>query len=197
MKTRAKVALGGLLALAMMVPTSGASQSKDFLSKGKISVRTVAVKGSDAPRAIVTGVVNAPPEKVWKVLENCNNYKKTFGRLISSKLLKQSGDQYICKVVVDMPFPLGDLSGVTRATHKVEPGKEWSRKWTLIRGDYTRNDGSWVVRPFGDAGTRSWVQYQVHAEPNIPIPGWIRNEAQKSTLPDMSKKLRKAVRNVR
>lgn len=197
MKRRARLAWGGALVLTMMIPALGVTQSKDFLSKGKISVRTVAVRGSDAPRAIVTGVVNAPPEKVWKVLKDCNGYKKTFGRLTESRLIKQSGNKFTCKVVVDMPFPLGDLSGVTRATHKVDPGKEWSRTWTLVKGDYTRNDGSWTVRPFGENGTRSWVQYQVHAEPKIPIPGWIRNEAQKSTLPDMIKNLRKAVRKMR
>ena len=43
-------------------------------------------------------------------------------------------------------------------------------------------------------GTRTLGIYVIHAEPNIPIPDAIRNAAQKSSLPNLIKHLRKQVK---
>ena len=185
-----------LLALSL-VPVSAQAQTKKAkrLAKGEIIVKSYKVKGSDVPKAVVTAVVNSPPDKVWEVVSDCNKFKKRFDRVENSKLIKKDGDQYTCSVTIDMPFPIGDLTGVTRATHTIEATKR-VRKWKLLRGDYEFNNGSWTVKDYGEDGTKSLVIYTIHAQPNVPVPGWIRDSAQKSSLPDMIKRLRKEARKI-
>jgi ribosome-associated toxin RatA of RatAB toxin-antitoxin module len=185
-----------LTALTMLaVPATSQAQTKDArrLAKGEIIVKAYKVKGSDVPKAVVRAVVNSPPEKVWEVVSNCNKFNKRFDRVAKSKLLKRSGEDYTCTVTIDMPFPIGDLTGVTRAKHTIKNGKRL-RKWSLIKGDYRINNGSWLVEDYGNG--KSMVTYSIHAEPNVPIPGWIRDEAQKSNLPNVIKRLRKEARKI-
>lgn len=174
----------------IMIPAVGAAQSQAWLAKGNISVKTYAVKGTSTPKAVVKAVIDASPAKVWKIVSDCSRYTKTMNRVKSSRLIKQSGSTVICETEIDMPFPLSNLKGRTKATHTVTP-QRMSRKWSLIKGDYKFNNGSWVVEPFGEGGTKSLVTYTIHAEPTTSIPDWVRNKAQKTTLPKLIKRLRK------
>jgi len=92
-----------------------------------------------------------------------------------------------------MPFPYSDMTATTRVVHRVAGGR-WSRRWTLIHGDYTVNSGSWLLRPFRGDANRTLVVYRAHAAPRAWVPGWIRERAQKKTLPEMILKLRRLVR---
>lgn len=184
------VALVGLLSLSLAAPLR--AQSRAQLARGHINVEAVDVPGHDTPRAIVKAVIDAPPPKVWRIIGDCANYENTMNRVASSKLLRRDGDQHICQIEIDLPFPLSNLNAVTRATHKEGPD-EWSRHWKLIRGDYEVNTGSWVLTPFDEAGTRTMVVYQIHAEPNVPLPDWIQARAQKSSLPDLIRRIRREV----
>ena len=184
------VALMGLLSLSLSTPLR--AQSRAQLSRGDIHVEAVDVPGHDTPKAIVKAVIDAPPAKVWRIIGDCANYKNTMNRVANSKLLRKKGDQHICQIEVDLPFPLSNLNAVTRATHKEGPD-EWSRHWKLIRGDYKVNTGSWVLTPFNEAGTRTMVVYQIHAEPHVPLPDWIQARAQKSSLPDLIQRIRREV----
>ncbi len=175
---------------AKKTPARSATDTK--LDRGEIIIRNRAVKGSELPRAIMMGVINVPPAKVWRFLSNCNNYKGNFPRTKSSKELSRKGNTVICKVVVDMPWPMDDLWSTTRATHTVRPGF-FKRQWQLVEGTYKKNAGSWTVTPFDKAGKRSRVVYKMHAEPTTSVPKWIQRKASKSTLPDLMNALRKAV----
>ncbi len=168
----------------------------DALSRGEITLKTQDVKGSDTPRVIVKAVVDAPMEKVWRLIEDCANYKRYFDNIASSKLLKREGDQFICEVEVSLPFPFSNLVGVTRATHTITPTKR-SRSWTLIRGDYKANTGSWVLEPYGEGGTRTLATYTVHADPTTSVPDWLRVKAQKKSLPGMMERLRKETKKLK
>ena len=181
-----------LVAMCCVLPMQAVGQSKDKLGDGHIDVRMVEVKGYNTPKAVMKAVVDAPPDKVWKIVGDCHNFHKNFDRIASSRLIEKKGSTHICEVVVDMPFPFSDLVAITTAEHKGGPD-EWSRKWSLVRGDYTVNSGSWVLTPYDEAGTRTLVHYQLLAEPTSAIPDSVRIKAQKSSLPDMIKRLRKEV----
>lgn len=190
-----------VLFAALLIPVTGSSLSDKALSNGEVDIRFVDLKGYDTPEARIEAVVNAPPEKVWKVIGDCANYKKTMPRIESSKLIKKKSlggtkSQHICEIIVDMPTPFDNLAAVTKAVHTEGPD-EWSRKWTLVRGDYTVNRGSWVLTKFDEAGTRTRVKYRLHAEPNTSIPEWIRTRAQKSSFPDLIDRLREETKKVK
>lgn len=183
------------LALMSVAFSSQAGEDKARLKRlaaGEIIVEMADVKGMDVPEARVEAVIDAPPAKVWKVISDCAAYKKTMPRVLKSKLHSYKDGVQVCEVMVDAPFPVPNLNGVTRVKLEVGP-PQWRRSWTLIRGDYKSNVGSWRLKAFGPDGKRTHVWYQVIVEPDIPIPGFIQSFAQESSLPDMIEHVRKAV----
>ena len=180
-----------IVSLAFTAPA--VANTKARLDKGEIIVKRQKVPGSSAPKTTVMAVFDSAPDKLWDILSKCGRYKKTMVSISSAKELSRKGDKVRCEVTVDLPFPLSDISSVTEAIHTVKPGKLYKRAWTLISGDYKHNTGSWTLSPFNTQGTRTLGIYVIHAEPNIPIPDSIRNAAQKSSLPNLIKHLRKQV----
>ncbi len=186
------VALVTLCALLMCLPGTALTGGKDKYADGRIDVWMVDVDGYDTPKAVVKAMINAPPEKVWPLIDKCADYDKTMLRIESSRLIKKKGNTHTCEIEVDMPFPLDNLVAVTEAKHTAGPDK-WSRKWKLLRGDYTVNSGSWVLTRYDEAGTQTMVHYQLLAEPKSGIPDWVRDKAQRSALPKLIEHIRSQV----
>ena len=171
---------------------SSAAEARDwqaFFDRGEILVYQKKVKGIDVPEMVVKAVINAPPEKVWAIVSRCQNYTRTMLRIKRSQELSRRGNNIVCKVTVDMPFPYSDITSTTRVRHKVGNGR-WHRSWRLISGDYTRNRGSWLLTRFKNDPKRTMAVYHALAVPKSWIPNWVRNLAQKKTLPKMIKRLR-------
>lgn len=173
------------LVLALALPGSAAGD--DLPAKGQVEIKSYAVSGSSTPKLVVRSVMDVPAKKIWAIVSDCANYKKNMPRIAASELLKKEGNVHTCKVTVAMPFPLSNLTGVTRAVHE-ESEAGMSRKWSLVSGDYKANDGSWEVKPL-DA-TSSLVTYTIHAEPNTAVPDFIREGAQKKALPEMFERVK-------
>ena len=164
-------------------------KDKAKLLAGEILVSTHNVKGKAVPQARVRAVIDAPPEKIWKVVSNCNGYKKTMPRIAASKELGRKGPEIICTVTADLPFPFDDLTSKSRATHTIEKGKHYLREWTLIDGDYTYNSGKWELFAIED-GKRTLVLYQLLAVPKTSLPKWVLEVAQVRSLPNIIEGLR-------
>ncbi|MFU8803497.1 MAG: type II toxin-antitoxin system RatA family toxin [Bradymonadaceae bacterium] len=182
-----------VLLTVLLLPPPLYAQDKEALDRGEISVRTVDVAGSELPKVVVQGVIDASPAKVWELVSNCDNYVRRMPRIKAARIVERKGSTVICEVTVGLPFPISDLRATTRATHVVGP-PTWSRTWTLIEGDYEKNDGSWVLTPFGDDGDRTLATYSVHAIPNTSVPAWARRRAQQSSMPEIIERLRKEVK---
>lgn len=163
------------------------------LAKGDILVSTRAVPGSDMPEATVVAVIDAPPDRVWRIIDDCAAYKRTMPRIKASRLVERSGTRVVCEVTVEMPFPFSNLTSVSEGLHTVGPPK-WARSWHMLRGDYHKNTGSWTLSAFDAAGTRTRAVYKLHVEPKVSIPNAILRKAQASTLPDVMERLRESVR---
>lgn len=180
-----------LAALALLAPRELAAKDRSrALGEGEILVHQRAVKGSDVPEMVVQAVINAAPERVWELVSRCGNYTRTMLRIKAATEVSRRGNEIVCRVTVDMPFPYSDTTATTRVIHEVGGGR-WSRRWTLMHGDYTANSGSWLLQPFGGDGRRTLVEYRAHAVPKAWVPGWLREQAQKKTLPEMIVKLRR------
>lgn len=184
------VAVAGLL---MASTVSAKPTFHERLTSGEIIVDTFPVKGSDVPKAKVTAVVDAPPAAIWAIISDCNTYEKNMIRVAQAKELSRDGNTVVCEVTADMPFPLSNLTAKTRAKHTVGP-PIWSREWSLIEGDYTSNEGNWTIQAFDLEGTKSLVMYSVHAVPDMMVPDSLIKKAQRDTLPDLIKNLRKKVK---
>lgn len=177
--------------------TTSASQAQDDtqarLAKGEILVSTRAVAGSDLPEVTAQAMFAVPTEKLWKVIDNCGNYKNTMDRIKESKELERKGNRVVCEVLVGLPFPLSDLHSVTEAVHVVGPPK-WSRTWKLLRGDFDRNEGSWTLTPFAGDPNRTLAVYRLHTEPHIHVPAAVLRKGQRDSLPKMIEHLREIVK---
>jgi ribosome-associated toxin RatA of RatAB toxin-antitoxin module len=177
-----------VIAAALAVPHSAAGDDA-LPPKGQVEVKSYAVPGSSTPRVVARAVMDLPPRKIWQIVSDCAHYKDHLPRVAASELLKKDGNTYTCKVTIAMPFPLSNLTGVTAAVHE-ESEAGMSRKWKLVSGDYKVNEGSWELTPTDKSGSSTLVVYTIHAEPNSSVPDFIREAAQKKTLPEMFERVK-------
>lgn len=149
------------------------------------------------PRGVARILIEASPERVFRIIDNCNRYKYNMKLVTHSKQIKRKGPVVVCEVVVDLPFPFGDLRSVTKGFHTVGPPM-WGRRWSLVSGDYRVNEGAWELTRFkGDPG-RTLATYRTHIEPRMNLPDFIVAGSQKRSLPMMLTGLRDlVVRNLR
>jgi ribosome-associated toxin RatA of RatAB toxin-antitoxin module len=175
-------------AAALFVSSFAAvSTGDDLPPKGTVDIKSFEVPGSSSPKIVARAVVEAPAKKIWAIVSDCAHYKGRMPRVAAAELLKKEGNVHTCKVTIEMPFPLSNLTAVTAATH-TETDTVMKREWKLVSGDYKVNQGSWEVKALPD-GT-SYVVYTVHAEPNSAVPAAIREAAQKKALPEMFEKVK-------
>ena len=183
-----------ILIVSLLGAFAAQADDKARLEKGEAIVRTVKVKGYEVAAAKMIAIIDAPPSRVWKIIDKCENYETTMPRIAKASELSRVGDKITCSVTVAMPFPLSNLTATTRAKHTVVKDKLYKRAWTLVEGDYKKNTGSWTLTPYGD-GSKTYVEYAVHAVPNISIPAFIQKKAQQSSLPKIIEMLRKQTKS--
>ncbi len=186
---RCAVAATLLVLGAALVPGEATADPAAPPARGAVEIKTYSVSGSNTPKIVVRAVIEQPPRKVWAVVSDCAHYKNRLPRVVASRLVSHAGNKYTCEVTIAMPFPFSNLTGVTEATHEVGEGG-MSRRWKLVSGDYTTNNGSWEVKPLDASGTSSLVTYSVQAEPKTSVPGWLREQAQKKALPELIERVR-------
>ncbi|MGH7805430.1 MAG: SRPBCC family protein, partial [Candidatus Binatia bacterium] len=159
------------------------------LAAREILTRSEDVPGHKIPRMHAAGVIQAPPEKVWAIIQDCNRYEETMPRTLESDELERDGNRVHCKAKIDMPFPFADLVSETNAVHTIEPGVRWRRQWTHRGGDFDANEGSWTLEP-RDGGAATLARYQALFEPKVSLPNWVLSWAQNVTLPKLIEGLR-------
>lgn len=169
----------------------GASVSADpaLPAKGEVEVKSYSVAGSSVPKLVLRTVMDVPPKKVWQIVSDCAHYKEHLPDIASSEILTRSSNGDTCKVTYSMPFPFSNLTGVTESVNEVSD-RGMVRRWKHVSGDYKLNTGSWEVRPIGEAGTSSLVTYTIQVDPNVAVPDFLRDSAQKKTLPGILKRIR-------
>ena len=160
------------------------------LGKGEVLIETEPVTGSSQPRLIVCAVIDAPPARVWKHIDNAPRYPEFMPRVKAAQELSRDGDNIRTRLTVDMPFPLKNLTATTRAKHTVEPGVRYVREWVLEEGDYVVNEGNWTLVPFDGDPNRALAVYRVHVVPKMPIPSVIQSAVQEKAMPKLIEALR-------
>ena len=183
------------LFLGVLLSYSGISEAKlteAELLEGEVEVKTVTVKGSSMPKIMAEGVVKTPTPELWKIISDCANFSKTMPSIKASKALGFVKGFKRCELVVDLPWPISDLRSVVDVKLEQKPKGVYVRSWSLVEGDYHKNQGIWRLLPYKNGYTL--LQYEVHVEPKISIPGFIKRAAQKSKIPDMYKRLRQEIK---
>jgi ribosome-associated toxin RatA of RatAB toxin-antitoxin module len=175
------------LALLLLLSAEDADKR---LAAGEVLVSDEEVKGSEVPRVTLRAVIEAPPEKVWAIVDDCGNYQKTMPHIAASKQLERDAGYVICTVTASLPFPLPNLTSTTRGAITVEPGVRWSREWTFVGGDYNMHSGGWVLTPYKGDPRRTLVDYHLHVDPKVHVPQTFITTGQRRSLPEMIVRLR-------
>lgn len=165
------------------------------IARGEVVVTTEAVPGAATPKLLVKAVIEAPPEKVWKVIDDSSSYSAFMPRVKESRELSRVGHEVKTRLTVEMPFPLKNLTATTRGDHQVSEGESYVRRWDLAEGDYKRNSGSWTLTPFRGDAQRTLVAYVLHVEPKMRIPKKIASAVQERAMPALIDAVRQRVRS--
>jgi len=196
-------------------------RTHERLARGEVVISTEVVQGSPLPRVRVLAVIEAPPARVWQVIDRVADYRRTMGGVKQSTeisrepveggaggtgtCVRSGGASLECgaerakcervraRITVKLPFPLQDLTSVTEAVHTVDPDRRYERRWQLVEGDYHENQGGWVLEPFAADDRRTLVRYTLHAVPTIRIPAALQGMAQKKVIPRLIEHLRRQV----
>jgi ribosome-associated toxin RatA of RatAB toxin-antitoxin module len=179
----------GVALVFFATPIASVAADPALPAKGEIEIKSYSVAGSSIPRLVLRMVMESPPKKVWQIVSDCAHYKEHLPSIVSSELLKKSGNTDQCKVTYAMPFPFSNLTGVTESVDEVSE-QGMIRRWKHVSGDYKINNGSWEVRPIDASGTSSLVIYSIQVDPNISVPDFLRDRGQKKTLPEILQRVR-------
>jgi ribosome-associated toxin RatA of RatAB toxin-antitoxin module len=156
---------------------------------------TEPANAAGAPTYCAEGIVAAPPAAVWALVSHCADYVQNMPSIAASKELSRSGDEHAtftatCEVTADVPFPFSDLTSVSRATMTADTHSgAYSRTWTMIRGDYDVNEGSWQLVPV-EGGAKTKVTYRITVLPKTPLPTSLITASQNIMLPQVIQRLR-------
>jgi carbon monoxide dehydrogenase subunit G len=188
------LSLSVLSALASAQPVPFPVLTKDETTKlegGGVVVHEVKPTDNRGIGVESMGLIDAPSQEVWPILRDCEHFAKFMPRTKSSAATKEDGVA-LCHVELRLPFPLTDLWSDTRSVQREEPAGHFHRAWTLVRGTYHRNSGSWSVLPWSD-GKKTLVVYAIDSDPAMIVPDAILRSAQTGSLPEVFASIRKRV----
>ncbi len=172
-------------------PLNGEDRAQ--VEQGEVVVKRLTPTDDSGVSARAYGVVDAPPAEVFPVVRDCAYFHEFMPRTKNSKLVSQEGPVAICEVEISMPFPISNLVATTRSTNKELPGGGFERRWSLVEGDYNRNNGAWEVTPWGADGKKTLLVYWLDVDPKVMVPDAIIRRAQTGSLPDVFEAVRKRV----
>ncbi len=156
-------------------------------------VRELPPTDPDGVGVLLVGVIEAPPDRVWAVMADCEEQDEFIPRVGYAAVRDREGDSHTCDLVIDMPLPMSDLRTATRHHVRRLPDGGYQRRWDLLPGDwdYLRNSGSWTVHPYQDG--RSLLVGRMDLLPKSMLPAWLLQAAQVRQAPETFAAIRKRV----
>jgi ribosome-associated toxin RatA of RatAB toxin-antitoxin module len=185
--------LSGILAAAALAESQNpCGVENQDLRDGNVVVRQRPPNG-DGIALVACGVVEAPPRAVWPVLRDCDLYEQFLPGVERSILLGRRDGVARCDVSIDLPFPLDDLRSVTRVEEIERRDGGFARKWSLVGGNYRRNEGSWTLSAWGAEGRQTLAVYELDIELDTIVPDFLLWRVQSATAPKVFDAIRQRV----
>jgi ribosome-associated toxin RatA of RatAB toxin-antitoxin module len=153
------------------------------LNAGEVLVTRRDPTGGIGAAAEAKGVIDAPIERVWPAVRDCEHYSKFMPRVIKSGVAQRNGETF-CSAVMDMPWPIDDLTLETRSTITSPSEGAHMRSWKLTTGSFKHYTGSFEVIPFDGDPQRTLVTYTLDIKPDVPIPDVVLRKKQAAGLPE-------------
>jgi ribosome-associated toxin RatA of RatAB toxin-antitoxin module len=184
------------------------------LAGGEIIVTRLADENPQFIGGQAEGVVAAPIEEVWAVLNDYNRYPEFLPEhkttwIVSPDALAAietgatwtraefehaaapyrqdsvTGDSIYLYAVLAMPFPVGERWYLLRMLRNDD---DYSLTWQEVVGNLRSTSGSWQLESDGD---QTIATYTTRSDVGISVPGFLVSYGLKQTLPDVIKAIRK------
>ena len=162
------------------------------LERGDLVPLPLSGEGSDLAKRFAA-LIDAEPTHVWSTVRNCEHYDEFMPRMKHSAQQSREGNTTLCRFEVSLPFPLSNLHSEVRSVEQQLPDGGFERSWSLVRGDYAYNQGSWTLLPWGTDGAHTLAIYEIDLKPNLLVPDFLVQRLQRRTLSDMFDALRRRV----
>ncbi|MGB0648545.1 MAG: SRPBCC family protein [Bradymonadia bacterium] len=154
------------------------------LNKGEVVVVKLPPPGDAGVRFRAFKKMSVAPAKLKPVFIECEHFKDFMPRTLKSVVSNKKEQSATCEIVVDMPFPFSDLWSVVDTSWGETSTGVWTRKWSLVKGSFRRNEGSWTVISTA-VPNESIAVYEASVDPDVPIPDMILRAAQVNTIPEL------------
>jgi ribosome-associated toxin RatA of RatAB toxin-antitoxin module len=135
-------------------------------------------------------VIEATPEEILDVIGDLESMTEWSPPHQSAEVLERDKDGRPAKVKMKVK-----AAGITdeQVVAYTWSGNEVS--WTLVRSAQQRSqDGSYTLTPKGEA---TLVKFEITADPQVPLPGFVLRRAVKGTVDSATQQLRNRVLQVK
>ena len=215
----------GIVALSAPAHASAITPDQwSIIKDGGIVKQLESVKGTEVKEGVAIGIVDAPPQQVWNVIHENNDFVHFMPRMLESILVNP--DAIAKAKALKFDYNTGDPKELVHFLKKHRVDKmtgttgyffsllnvPWpaTNRWYIIKLDDFVTSGRWYQHwslVLGNLKTNdgSWelvpldnnrtlVTYTVFSDPGGEIPDWIINIGTKQTLPGVIEALRKRVK---
>ena len=190
---------GPLLAILLMAAPLGASEVVR-LPHLEVTIWDQAVAGSSFREEIVEGILDAPPERVFRAVTDWAHYAEFMPFVVRSGAEPAAGGAVVSFQAMKLPAPMGERHYRIRTVASVAGAgaeRRWRASWTYVPGSGNVKDhhGTWTLAPA--AGGRTTVVCRLFTDPGGAVPAWMMHRALTATLPYILDGLRQHVQRSR
>ncbi len=166
------------------------------LESGEINV-DVTVNGQTINGG-VTAIIDAEPAAVWAVVSDFVGQERWVPNFQNARVVSGAGNRFVAYAETDLPWPLTTRTWqVSLHNRQTNVGGQqcYVSSWTYIEGSGNMVDqtGFWIVAPYQDDPSRTFVHYRFRADAGIRAPDFIERSTTRSLLPDIINGLRRVV----
>ncbi|HEX4961020.1 MAG TPA: SRPBCC family protein [Thermoanaerobaculia bacterium] len=167
---------------------------------GDVWVEMVAAGAGKPREGIGRGVIEAPPERVYRALTDYAHWQEFIPYLQQSDARPQANGSVLSRHVMVLPSPLGERRYRVRFTQGIETGPDGKAWWLRLSyvpgsGNVTALQGSWRLTALG--GGRTLGVCRLLIDPGGFTPRWAVDSGTEGTLAWIFHGLRQHVRRSR
>lgn len=169
-----------LAALLALVVAARSAEARDGLVPRLAQLMRYDVIRSSEPagdgllRHRAQGVFDAAPEDVFRVVTSYGTYSEYMPRILDSRVAWQGTDAIVA-LTADMPWPMPNLWVEARFQHDSPALDRYRVRFSLIRGNVLRYEGSLFIEPCPMDESKSLVTYELVTQLDTGLPrGWLQ-----------------------
>lgn len=167
---------------------------------GVVWVEMVPAGAGKPKEGVGHGVIEAPPERVFRALADYAHWDEFMPFLETSDARPQPDGSVLSTHRMDLPSPLGERRYRVRFTQREEVGAEgkvWRIQWSLVpgSGNVAGHRGSWTLTALEPG--RTLAVCRLYTDPGGLAPRWMADRGTAQMLPWVFHGLRQHVRRSR